>query len=94
MTCRITWGVDCPEPGSVHGTWHACTREDAHPGKHKCACDARSSVFLNPQPERERPERLFQRVPRRIRPSYVRRDPTHYWPKYLKRKRGIPDAGE
>lgn len=84
--CLITWDGPCPN----HGQWHACKSSDEyHRGKHKCACGAVTAQFLNPARPREPAPRIYQRIPPRVRPSYVKRDETYYWPKYLKRKRGL-----
>jgi hypothetical protein len=82
-TCLITWDGPCEE----HGRWHACCRS-AHTGRHKCACGSTSLAFRNPKPEREPVPRVYQRLAPRTRP-YTRREPSYYWPEYLKRKRGI-----
>ncbi len=83
-SCLITWDGPCGK----HGKWHACKREGLHPGRHTCTCSAASMVFLNPKPAREPAPRIYQKIPPRTR-SWQRREPSFYYPKYLKRKKGL-----
>lgn len=87
MNCLITWDGEC----NVNARWHACIRDsEFHPGEHICACGARTTKFRNPPPPREPVKRFYQKVlPRASGRPFVRRDDSHYLPKYMKRERGI-----
>lgn len=86
MSLCVSWEGPCEVYGKVHG----CKLDGSHRGWHKCKCGAIYRALLNgdPKPRPERAPRFYQRLAPRTRP-YTRRDPTHYYPKYLKRKRGI-----